>query len=87
MENFINNAPYLVIAIAFFIQYKIFVTPNQLAEFKTNLIEYIANNYVSDKTYRDNHNSLETRMDNIAKDVSDVKTLLISIVQNKRSNN
>lgn len=87
MENFINNAPYLVIAIAFFIQYKIFVTPNQLAEFKTDLVEYIANHYVSDKTYRDNHNSLETRMDNIAKDVSDVKTLLISIVQNKHSNN
>lgn len=87
MENFINNAPYLVMAIAFFIQYKIFVTPNQLAEFKTDLIEYIANHYVSDKTYRDNHNSLETRMDNIAKDVSDVKTLLISIVQNKHSNN
>ena len=80
MEKFLEYAPIIIVAVIFFIQYRIFVTPAQLNSLKSDLIEYIANHYVSGKTYRDNHLSLENRIDRIDKNVNDVKTLLISIV-------
>lgn len=80
MEKFLEYAPVIIVAVIFFIQYRIFVTPAQLNSLKSDLIEYIADHYVSGKTYRDNHLSLENRIDRIDKNVNDVKTLLISIV-------
>ncbi len=81
MENFIEYAPIIVVVIAFIGAYKIFATPNQLSDLKSELIEYMSEHYVSEKTYRDNHTSLENRIDNIDKNVNEVKTLLIKIVQ------
>lgn len=81
MENFIEYAPTIVVVIAFIGAYKIFATPNQLSDLKSELIEYMSEHYVSEKTYRDNHTSLENRIDNIDKNVNEVKTLLIKIVQ------
>lgn len=81
MEKFMEYAPIILLIVMFFIQYKIFVTPAQLTSLKSDLIEYISGHYVSEKTYRDNHVSLENRIDRIDKNVNDVRTLLISIVQ------
>lgn len=81
METFIEYAPLIIVIIMFFLQYKIFVTPDQISELKSEMIEYIAEHYVSEKTHRDNNVSLENRIDRIDKNVNDVKTLLISIVQ------
>jgi len=81
MEKFVEYAPMILIIVMFFIQYKIFVTPAQLTSLKSDLIEYISGHYVSETTYRDNHVSLENRIDRIDKNVNDVRTLLISIVQ------
>lgn len=81
MNTFIEYAPIVIVVIMFFLQYKIFVTPAQISELKSELIEYIAEHYVSEKTHRDNNTSLENRIDRIDKNVNDVKTLLISIVQ------
>ena len=81
MEKFLEYAPMIIVVVIFFVQYRIFVTPAQLNSLKSDLIEYIAEHYVSEKTYRDNHLSLENRIDRIDKNVNDVKTLLISIVQ------
>ncbi len=81
MDKIIEYAPIILVIIIFFVQYKIFVTPAQLSAVKSDLIEYIAEHYVSEKTYRDNNISLENRIDRIDKNVNDVKTLLISIVQ------
>jgi len=81
MDKIIEYAPIILVLVMFLIQYKIFVTPAQITELKSNLIEYIAEHYVSEKTYRDNNISLENRVDRIDKNVNDVKTLLISIVQ------
>ncbi len=81
METFIEYAPLVIVIIIFFLQYKIFVTPEQISDVKSELIEYVANHYVAERTYRDNHTSLENRMDSIDKNVNEVKTLLISIVQ------
>lgn len=81
MDKIIEYAPIILVLIVFFIQYRIFVTPEQITAMKSNLIEYMAEHYVSEKTYRDNNISLENRIDRIDKNVNDVKTLLISIVQ------
>lgn len=87
MNQIIEYGPLVVVLIMFFVQYKIFVTPSQLSELKSELIEYMAEHYVSERTYRDNHTSLENRMDRIDKNVNDVKNLLISIIQRNNSNN
>lgn len=81
MEKLIEYAPIILVLIVFFIQYKIFVTPDQMTALKSKLVEYMSEHYVSEKTYHDNNISLENRIDRIGKDINDVKTLLISIVQ------
>ena len=81
VEKFIEYAPLILVIIIFFIQYKIFVTPQQLTELKSDLVEYISEHYVSEKTYRDNNINLENRIDRIDKNINDVRTLLISIIQ------
>lgn len=81
MDKFVEYAPLILVVVIFFLQYRIFVTPDQVSGMKSELIEYIAQHYVSEKTYRDNNISLENRIDRIDKNVNDVKTLLISIVQ------
>ena len=86
MTKFIEYAPAIIVVMGFFIAYKIFVTPEQLTELKSSLIEYIAQHYVSEKTYHDNNMSLENRIDRIDKNVNDVKNLLISIVQRTNNN-
>ena len=86
MTKFIEYAPAFIVVMGIFIAYKIFVTPEQLTELKSSLIEYIAQHYVSEKTYHDNNMSLENRIDRIDKNVNDVKNLLISIVQRTNNN-
>lgn len=87
MEKFIEYAPIILVIIIFFIQYKIFVTPQQLTELRSDLIEYISEHYVSEKTYRDNNNNLESRIDRIDRNVNDVRMLLISLIKNNNINN
>lgn len=87
MEKIIEYAPIIIVVIIFFVQYKIFVTPEQLTTLKSSLLEYITQNYVAEKTYRDNNASLENRIERIDQNINDVKTLLISIVQWNGTNN
>lgn len=87
MDKFVEYAPIIIMLVMFLIQYRIFVTPQQLTELKASLLEYMSEHYVSEKTYRDNNLSLENRIDRIDKNVNDVKNLLIGIVQNQHSNN
>lgn len=77
MEIFIEYAPIILVVIGFATAYKVFVTPGQLSELKTQLIEYIAEHYVSDKTYRENHRNLQEQLALIHQDINDVKNLLI----------
>ena len=77
MLNFIEYAPVIIVVMGFFIAYKIFVTPQQLSNLKSELIEYISDHYVSDKTYRENHRNLQEQLSLIHQDINDVKNLLI----------
>ena len=77
MLKVVEYAPVIIVVMGFFIAYKIFVTPQQLTELKSALIEYIADHYVSDKTYRENHRNLQEQLALIHQDINDVKNLLI----------
>ncbi len=77
MTQFLEYAPVILIVMGFFVAYKIFVTPEELGNIKSELIEYIADHYVSDKTYRENHRNLQEQLALIHQDISDVKNLLI----------
>lgn len=87
MDKFIEYAPTLVLVIIFIIQYKIFVTPQQLTEMRAEMQEYISEHYVSQATYRDNHNRLERRIDNIDKNINDMRNLLINFMSSHNINN
>ena len=77
MEKFIGYAPIIIVVMGFFVAYKVFVTPEQLSAVKSALIEYMAEHYVSDKTYRENHRNLQEQLSLIHQDINDVKNLLI----------
>lgn len=87
MEKFIEFAPIIIILIAFFVQYKIFVSPQQLSEEKAALLEFISHNYVSKEVYRDNHSNLEKQIETLIKDIADVRMLLLSLIKNNNINN
>lgn len=76
-EILISYAPYIIIIIVFTVQYKIFMTPADFQKEKAEFMKYIAENYVSDKTYRDNHNDLQKQLSQIHFDINDVKNILI----------
>ena len=66
-EAYTYYAPYIIMVIVF-------------ADFqkeKADFMQYIAENYVSDKTYRDNHTDLQKQLAQIHTDINDVKNILI----------
>ena len=63
--------------VIFCIQYKIFITPADFQKEKASFIQYIAEHYVSDKTYRENHKALQEQLTQIHSDINDVKNILI----------
>ena len=77
MREIIEFAPIILVTIMFFVSYKIFATPQQLSTLKSELIEYMSEHYVSDKTYRENHRNLQEQLSLIHQDINDVKNLLI----------
>lgn len=77
MDKFIEYAPIIIVVMGFFVAYKVFVTPAQLEALKSTLVEYMAEHYVSDKTYRENHRNLQEQLALIHQDINDVKNLLI----------
>lgn len=89
MKEIIEFAPYIVIFIVFAVQYKLFMTPADFEREKADFMKYIAEHYVSDKTYRDNHNSLEkkltdleqkndSRFDRVDEKIDGIRDLIIS---------
>ena len=83
MDNIINYSPFILIVFMFFIQYKMFMTPADFEKEKAKLIEYIAEHYVQQKIYSDNHKSLGDRIQSIDEKVDDVRNLLIKIIGTK----
>ncbi len=77
MDNLTSYSPYIIMLVIFCIQYKIFITPADFQKEKASFIQYIAEHYVSDKTYRENHKALQEQLTQIHSDINDVKNILI----------
>lgn len=87
MDKVIEYAPIVTVLIMFFIQYKIFVTPQQLTELKVNLIEYITENYVHQNTYNADYGRIERRIDSIDSSIKDLHNLMLSLIKSVNNDN
>ena len=65
MSEIIQFAPIVLVVIIFILQYKIFMTPADFQKERANFIQYIAEHYVSDKTYREGHKEVQEQLRNI----------------------
>lgn len=70
-------SPYLVIIVGWMIQNNIFMTPADFQKERADFIQWIAEHYVSDKTYRENHKALQQELHDMRQDLSDIKNILI----------
>lgn len=77
LELIHNYGSQIVLLIIIGLQYKVFMTPADFQKERADLIKYIADNYVSDKTYRENHKSLQQDLHDMRVDLSDIKNILI----------
>lgn len=77
LEIIHNYGSQIVLLIIIGLQYKVFMTPADFQKERADLIKYIADNYVSDKTYRENHKSLQQDLHDMRVDISDIKNILI----------
>lgn len=80
MTEILQFAPIVIVIISFIIQYKIFMTPADFQRERADFIQYIAEHYVSDKTYREGHREVQEQLHLLRDDISDIKTLLIKKV-------
>lgn len=76
-------APYIVIVIYAIVTMRIFARIEDLKKLETDLMKYAMEHFVTKDTYADNHKALQDQMLQIHQDVSDVKNLLIGVL-NKR---
>lgn len=77
LEIIHNYGSQMVLLIIIGLQYKVFMTPADFQKERADLIKYIADNYVSDKTYRENHKSFQQDLHDMRVDLSDIKKILI----------
>lgn len=87
MDNLIIFAPFALYVITTLIQLKIFARTDELSALKAELITYAAEHFVKQDTYQDNHKALQDQMLQIHQDVSDVKNLLIGIINQNNQRN
>lgn len=85
MDSVVQYSPFILIVFMFFVQYKMFMTPADFEKEKANFVEYIAEHYVQQKVYSDNHKNLGDRIQSIDDKVDDVRNLLIKIIEAKYS--
>lgn len=77
LEIIHNYGSQIVLLTIIGLQYKVFMTPADFQKERADLIKYIADNYVSDKTYRENHKSFQQDLHDMRVDLSDIKKILI----------
>lgn len=87
MDNWLVYAPCALFVITTLIQIKIFARSEDLTRLDAKTTKYINDNFVRRDTYTENHKSLQEQISQIHQDVSDVKNLLIGIVNNQHSRN
>lgn len=87
MDNLIIYAPCLLYIITTLVQLKIFARSEELTQLEARMTKYINDNFTRIQTYSDNHKALQEQISQIHQDVSDVKNLLISIINSNHQRN
>ena len=75
MENLIEYSPIIVVVLIFFIQQKIFVTPEQLEKKHREIIEEIEEKYVSKISFLD----LKDQFSEVKEKIDKIYELLIDL--------
>lgn len=87
MDKWLFYGPCAAFVITSLINLKIFARSEDLSKLKAELMAYTSEHFVNRETYSDNHKALQDQMLQIHQDVSDVKNILISIVNAHSSRN
>ena len=72
-ENFLKYAPWLAVALAFFMQYNLFVTPAQLKDSEMTILREVSAKYVTKEVSNDlksQLNNMQFKLDEIYKILS-----------------
>lgn len=75
MEHFIEYSPIIVVILIFFIQQRIFVTPEQLEKKHREIIEEIEEKYVSLNSFKD----LKEQFSEVKDKIDKIYDLLIDL--------
>ncbi len=75
MENFIEYSPILIVVLIFFVQQKIFVTPEQLEKKHREIIEEIEEKFVSLNSFKD----LKDQFSEVKEKIDKMYDLLIDL--------
>lgn len=73
-ENLIKYSPWLVVAIAFFMQYNLFVTPAQLEETHREILSEISKTYITKSEF----GILKEQLTDINKKVDKIFDILVN---------
>lgn len=75
MDNFIEYSPIIVVVLIFFIQQKIFVTPEQLEKKHREIIEEMESKFVSIISFKD----LKSQFSEVKEKIDKIYDLLIDL--------
>lgn len=87
MDNLIIFGPCALFIITTIVQLKIFARSEGLTKLEARMTQYVNDNFTRIQTYSDNHKALQEQISQIHQDVSDVKNLLISIINSNHQRN
>lgn len=82
MDNVIIYGPCALFVITTLINMGVFAKSGELKQQKAELLQYTNENFVSKETYFANHTAIETQLAQVRADISEIKTLLITTLQN-----
>jgi Tfp pilus assembly protein PilO len=77
VDKVIEYAPIIIVLVIFFIQYKIFVTPEQMTEKFVSFEQHLEEKFVLKETYTVAISELKDDMEEIKETVSKIYDLLI----------
>lgn len=66
-DTFVKYAPWIIIPLIFFLQYKIFVTPVEQEKLHREILQEVAQNFVTQKEYALQQSQINTMATQISK--------------------
>lgn len=78
MEKVIEYAPIIIVVLMFFVQQKIFVTPEQLERKHRDILSDVDKKYVQCSAYNVFKEQILTELEDVKSGVNDIKDFLIN---------